>query len=55
MVHRSAYAVLMPLAPWEAPEILAKALESLQRQTLPPKQVVISCDGTPPPLCIGAL
>ena len=49
MAHRSAYAVLMPLAPWEAPEILAEALESLQRQTLPPKQVVISCDGTPPP------
>ena len=49
MVHRSAYAVLMPLAPWEAPEILAEALESLQRQTLPPKQVVISCDGTPSP------
>ncbi len=47
MAHRSAYAVLMPLAPWEAPEILAEALESLQRQTLPPKQVVISCDGTP--------
>lgn len=48
MEHRSAYAVLMPLAPWEAPEILAEALESLQHQSLPPKQVVVSCDGTPP-------
>ena len=57
MEHRSAYAVLMPLAPWEAPEILAEALESLQHQSLPPKQVVVSCDGTPPsPLhrCLAA-
>ena len=48
MVERSSYAALMPLAPWEQPAIVAEALDSLQRQTLPPKQVVVSCDGTPP-------
>ncbi|MFM2173241.1 MAG: hypothetical protein RLZZ54_1168 [Cyanobacteriota bacterium] len=39
----------MPLAPWEAPAIVAEALESLRQQTLSPQQVVVSCDGTPPP------
>lgn len=44
------YAVLMPLAPWESPEILRDALVSLAHQTWPASQVVISCDGPPPPL-----
>ncbi|WP_411869069.1 glycosyltransferase [Vulcanococcus limneticus] len=44
----SAYSVLMPLAPWEQPAIVAEALRSLCHQPLPPAQVVISCDGTPP-------
>ena len=43
-----AYAVLMPLAPWEKPEIVAEALASLEAQTLPACQVVVSCDGDPP-------
>jgi glycosyltransferase involved in cell wall biosynthesis len=43
------YGVLMPLAPWEPPENLAMALESLRAQTCPPSQVVVSCDGEPPP------
>ena len=38
----------MPLAPWEAPAIVAEALESLRLQSLPPKQVVVSCDGKLP-------
>lgn len=42
-----AYSVLMPLAPWEKPEILAESLESLEVQTWPAAQVVISCDGEP--------
>jgi len=42
------YAVLMPLAPWEKPEIVAEALASLEAQTLPAAQVVVSCDGDPP-------
>jgi len=41
------YSVLMPLAPWELPGILREALLSLQEQTLPPNQIVISCDGSP--------
>jgi hypothetical protein len=48
MVQPLPYAALMPLAPWEAPATVAEALESLRRQTLPPQQVVVSCDGTPP-------
>jgi glycosyltransferase involved in cell wall biosynthesis len=43
-----AYSVLMPLAPWEPPEQVAVALESLENQTLSPAQVVVSCDGVPP-------
>ena len=43
-----AYTVLMPLAPWEKPEILAEALTSLEVQTWSAAQVVISCDGEPP-------
>lgn len=42
------YSVLMPLAPWEQPHILLEALESLEGQTLPPSQVVVSCDGPLP-------
>jgi len=44
----NAYSVLMPLAPWEPPSQVAAALTSLKLQTLPPAQVVISCDGVPP-------
>ena len=43
-----AYSVLMPLAPWEPPEQVAMALASLRSQTLPPAEVVVSCDGAPP-------
>lgn len=42
------YSVLMPLAPWESPEIVAKALRSLVRQSWRPTQLVVSCDGSPP-------
>ena len=42
-----AYAVLMPLAPWEKPKILTEALASLEAQTWPAAQVVVSCDGEP--------
>ena len=42
------YAVLMPLAPWEKPEIVAEALASLEAQTWPASQLVVSCDGEPP-------
>lgn len=41
------YEVLMPLAPWEKPMVLAQALASLEQQTLLPTRVVISCDGPP--------
>jgi hypothetical protein len=42
------YSVLMPLAPWEPVEIVAQALASLEAQTWPAVQVVVSCDGKPP-------
>jgi hypothetical protein len=44
-----AYEVLMPLAPWEEPGVLAAALASLEAQTCPPDRLVVSCDGPPPP------
>lgn len=44
-----AYEVLLPLAPWEPPAIVAAALASLERQSLPPRRLVLSCDGPPPP------
>ena len=43
------YEVLMPLAPWEHPEVLRESLASLRAQTLLPDRVVVSCDGKPPP------
>jgi glycosyltransferase involved in cell wall biosynthesis len=43
-----AYSVLLPLAPWEKPEIVAEALASLEAQTWTASQVVVSCDGEPP-------
>lgn len=43
------YAVLMPLAPWEHPSILRQALRSLEIQSWPPHEVIVSCDGSPPP------
>ena len=42
------YEILLPLAPWECPNIVSESLASLKRQTLPPRRVVVSCDGTPP-------
>ena len=42
-----AYEVLMPLAPWECPEIVRQAIASLHSQTFPPRRLVISCDGEP--------
>lgn len=44
-----AYSVLMPLAPWEADDVLREALQSLAQQTFRPTQVVVSCDGEPSP------
>jgi hypothetical protein len=43
----SAYEVLMPLAPWECPDIVRQALASIHAQTLPPRRLLISCDGEP--------
>lgn len=48
MVNDLTYSILMPLAPWEPSEQVAMALASLESQTLPPVQVVVSCDGPPP-------
>lgn len=48
------YSVLLPLAPWEQPAIVAQALASLAGQSLPPAQVVVSCDG-PPPAALAAV
>jgi len=42
------YSVLLPLAPWEPPEVVAEALESLAAQQWPAAEVVVSCDGAPP-------
>lgn len=42
------YSVLLPLAPWERPEVVAAALDSLAQQTWPPSQLVISVDGALP-------
>lgn len=44
----SPYSVLMPLAPWESPNILEQSLLSLETQSFRPSQVVVSCDGPPP-------
>lgn len=47
----AAYAVLMPLAPWESAAVVEETLASLAAQTHPPAQVVISGDGPlSPPL-----
>jgi hypothetical protein len=55
MTQSVAYSVLMPLAPWEPPEQVAMALASLKNQTLPPSQVVVSCDGAPPEALMNLL
>ncbi len=47
-VRPQPYSVLLPLAPWEPPEIVASALDSLARQTWPPSQLVVSVDGVLP-------
>jgi hypothetical protein len=44
-----AFDVLMPMAPWESPSIVSEALASLEDQSLQPAQVIVSCDGPPPP------
>lgn len=41
------YSILLPLAPWEPVSQVQLALESLVNQSLPPAQVVVSCDGRP--------
>ena len=46
--HLPGYSVLMPLAPWEPPDQVAAALESLARQSLPCAQLVVSGDGKLP-------
>jgi hypothetical protein len=55
MENVNAYSVLMPLAPWEPPAQVAAALASLKLQTLPPTQVVVSCDGVPPAALFAVL
>jgi hypothetical protein len=50
-----AYEVLMPLAPWEEPAVLAAALASLEAQTCPPERLVVSCDGPPPAELLAVL
>lgn len=42
------YSVLMPLAPWEPPGVVAEVLESLRGQSWPADEVVVSCDGVVP-------
>jgi len=49
MAGSPSYCVLIPLAPWEPLGQVAAALASLAQQTLPCSQVVVSCDGSPPP------
>jgi hypothetical protein len=46
--HLPGSSVLMPLAPWEPPDQVAAALESLARQSLPCAQLVVSGDGNLP-------
>jgi glycosyltransferase involved in cell wall biosynthesis len=55
MLSLDLYSVLMPLAPWEEPAIVRIALQSLFDQSLPPAQVVISCDGEPSEPLLEAL
>lgn len=40
------YEVLMPLAPWEKPAVLAQALDSLAQQDPLPQRLVLSVDGS---------
>jgi glycosyltransferase involved in cell wall biosynthesis len=42
------YEWLMPLAPWESPEVLAEVLTSLAAQTWPARRLVVSVDGSLP-------
>jgi hypothetical protein len=48
MAELDSYSLLMPLAPWEPPDQVVVALKSVESQTHPPTQVVVSCDGAPP-------
>lgn len=42
------YDALMPLAPWERPEVLQEAIDGLLGQTLTAARLVVSADGPPP-------
>jgi glycosyltransferase involved in cell wall biosynthesis len=55
MAASLAYSVLMPVAPWESPDHVDAALESLKWQLEPPAQIVISCDGEPSPALAALL
>lgn len=45
----AAFSVLMPIAPWETPDVLYQALRSLSDQTCQPSEVILSIDGSLPP------
>lgn len=45
----TSYSVLMPLAPWEPAPQVRDALASLSAQSHRCSQLVLSCDGVPPP------
>ncbi len=44
----SPYEVLMPLAPWERPEVVQQAIEGLRAQSHTAARIVVSADGPPP-------
>lgn len=44
----TSYEFLMPLAPWERPDVLAAALDSLSNQQLSPQRLIVSVDGPLP-------
>lgn len=49
------FSVLIPVAPWEQPDIVSASLRSLEAQSYLPSQIVVSCDGFPPPLLLSVL
>jgi hypothetical protein len=51
----AAYSVLMPLAPWEPEHQVRAALASLADQSHACSQLVLSCDGAPPPVLQAVL
>ena len=48
MTSTTPYEVLMPLAPWEQPDVLALSLDSLCQQQPPPQRLILSVDGPLP-------